>query len=199
MVTAMGVLIVASALLIPKMTRTETTENIAIPVSSAKDTRQDALKIVGNWTITTSNQDTTEVSTYKFNNDVTGNGINLLAWLLTPQTAAYRLDHWSIQILHLNALEGCQILEASVAPHKTEFPDMWGKTDWNSGINLAGSCLMEPGVATIDYVGTKVIHSGTPGAMPPVTIFSEKLLEEPIPVSEGQLITVEVEYTFVSG
>ena len=66
-------------------------------------------------------------------------------------------------------------------------------------INLAGSCLMEPGVATIDYVGTKVIHSGTPGAMPPVTIFSEKLLEEPIPVSEGQLITVEVEYTFVSG
>ena len=197
--TAIGVLTIASALLIPKITRTEPSENIALHVSSAKENRQDALKIVGNWTITTSNQDRSEVSTYKFNNDVTGNGINLLAWLLTPQTADYMLDHWSIQILHLNALEGCHILEASVAPHKTEFPDMWGKTDWNSGINLAGSCLMESGVSTIDYVGTKVIHSGTPGAMPPVTTFSEKLLEEPIPVSEGQVITVEVEYTFVSG
>ena len=78
MVTAMGILIIASALLIPKMTRTETTENIAIPVSSAKDNRQDALKIVGNWTITTSNQDTTEVSTYKINNDVTAVTINPL-------------------------------------------------------------------------------------------------------------------------
>ena len=191
----------ATAFLIADALNPELTESNPRGVSDSEKGIGEGLKVVGNWTLTTSDPDGSNASTYEFKNELRSSGINLLAWLLTPQSKdvwGYGLDRWSLEIwVNPDSDElvlGCKINEASVAPHKTEVADKWGDMDWNSGIDVAGSCLLGPGSNEIYSVTATTWWAGNYGKLPPYGNFSQKDFATGIPVSEGQLVTVQIEY-----
>ena len=199
---AASIAAIATAFLIADVLNPEQTESTPRGISNSEQGSGEGLKVVGNWTLTTSDPDGSNASTYEFKNELRSSGANLLAWLLTPQpkdVRIYGLDRWSLEIWVNDADLGCKVKEASVAPHKTDVADKWGDMDWNSGIDVAGSCLLGPGSTEIYSVAASTWWSGKSGKMPPYGNFSQKDFATVIPVSEGQLVTVQIEYTFVSG